>query len=90
MVLENRSHEDILIALFAIEGSVHSLIYQHFDPIIRKHLAGLLNELTEDGDASPELIAFIGKIRENFPRYTLRDLPKVYYDLKKLCSLSAC
>lgn len=83
MVRSNRSPEEILNLLFAIEGSVYSLIYKHFDPIIRRHLAALINDISDTENLSASFENFIAQVRENFPAYKLNDLPKVFYDLKQ-------
>ena len=90
MVREKRRPDEILNVLFAIEGAVRSLIYAHFETIIKRYLAALLNELSEKKDLTPDLVALIAKCRKNFPRYKLKDLPKVFYDLQRLRLLAHC
>ena len=83
MVRENRSPEDILIMLLSIEGSVNSLIYQHFSVIIHAHLTSILTGLSEAGDLTPALENLIATIRKKHPAYQPKELPKVFYDLKQ-------
>jgi DNA-binding FrmR family transcriptional regulator len=83
MVREKRSHEEILNLLLAIDKAVNNLIYEHFNIIIRLYLAARINDLSGTGNQSPSFEHFIDRIRENFPEYKLRDLPKVFYDLRQ-------
>ncbi len=83
MVRANRSPEEILNLLLAIDKAVYKLIYEHFDTIIRNYLAARLNQLTDTENPSPPFEHIIDRIRDNFPDYELCDLPKVFYDLRR-------
>jgi len=83
MVREKRSPEEILILLLAIDKAVYNLIHDYFDTIIRHYLADRINHLSGTANQSPAFEHFIDRIRENFPEYELRHLPKVFYDLRQ-------
>lgn len=84
MVREKRSPEEILILLLAIDKAVYNLVHDHFNTIIRLHLAEHINQLSSTANQCPAIPHFIDRIRKNFPEYKLKDLPKVFYDLRQI------
>ena len=84
MINENRSENDILIQFLAAESGLRKLIYQHFDEALRKSLAIRINTLLERKNLSRKNRETLFTIREQFPYYKLRQLPKVLYILHQI------
>lgn len=84
MINQNRGENDILIQFLATESGLRKLIYQHFDEALRKSLAIRINTLLDSKNLSHKNRETLFSIREQFPYYKLRQLPKVLYTLHKI------
>lgn len=88
MLRENRPLEDVLIQFLAVKGAIRAMIYEHFNDLIRPHLAQRLNALLADERLPVKAAERLDFIRKEFPRYRLKQLPKIFYELRLLVRLN--
>ena len=84
MLSQNRDAGDILIQLLAVESGVNKLIYQHFEEALRKDLAIRINTLLEEKPLTAKSFERLLIIRQEFPFYKLKQLPKIIFEVSKI------
>ena len=81
---ENRNPADVLNVFLAVESGLDKLIHEKFDEALRFEIAYLLNKLSHKFRNNTEVLERLENIRASFPRYTLKQLPKIFAELQKL------
>jgi len=76
--------EQAFYQALAVEKHLNKIIYTFLAELLRKHLALTLNRLLHQFSHCPQTLQTLTHIQSCFPHYKLEQLPKIFYQLKKI------